>query len=351
MQADTVMMTQAVDEEDPVLGFTPGWVNALARHVGRLSVYCLRAGKGELRENVSLHVLGEGKCRRLWRLRKGLKADLREMNVRAIFAHMCPRYAVAARRMVGRKVPIVLWYAHSAKSIWLRLAHRICKLILTPTVESCPLRSPKVRVVGHGIDTERFRPEFRKRDGRVVVLSAGRISPVKRHDFLLQAVAGAAEILSPEGLLVRILGSPSLPEDERYLDELKHAVHEKGLRQVVEFRPAVPYTAMRDQYAACDVFINTAIGHSVDKAPLEAMACGKILLTSNQNFRAVLKQHANALIADEKKPDNLAKRIVEVARMKPSERERVGRALREIVVGGHGLDRLMKKVGEIIAVL
>ncbi len=349
MLADAVMITQAVDEEDPVLGFTPGWINALADNLGRLSVFCLRAGKHRVRDNVSLRILGEGRVRKLWRLRKGLKADTEEMNVRAILAHMCPRYAVAARRFVGPDIPIVLWYAHSAKSRWLVRAHKVSRIVLTPTPESCPIESEKVRVVGHGIDTKKFSPVSRKEGEGIVLLSAGRITPVKRYEFLIEAVAETASSFRPGELVLRILGSPCLSSDERYLSRLKEAVRERGIERVVEFRPGVSYSGMEKEYADCDLFVNTAIRHSIDKAPLEAMACGRVLLTSNRNFRPVLGEHAERLMADDEHPGDLARKIANVARMEAAEREKLGLALREIVVRDHDLNRLMKNIAELIA--
>lgn len=349
MRVDAVMITQAVDEEDPVLGFTPGWVNSLADNVRRLSVFCLRAGERKLRDNVSLRVLGEGRIRRLWRLRKGLKAALKEMRIGAIFAHMCPRYAVAAKRIAGPNAPIILWYAHSAKSLWLTRAHRVSHLILTPTAESCPIRSEKVRVVGHGIDTEKFSPAFKGKGNGIVLLSAGRITPVKRYDFLIEAFAEAASSFSPGELALRILGSPSVPGDERCFRRLKEQVRERGLQRVVQFRAAVAYSRMEKEYADCEVFVNTSIRHSIDKAALEAMSCGKVLVTCNRNFRPVLGKHAELLVAEDERPGELARKIVRVARMRRSQREEIGVALREIVVREHDLNRLMKNVAETIA--
>ncbi len=346
---DAIMITQAVDEEDPVLGFTPGWINALAKNLRRLSVYCLRAGKHSLRDNVSLHVLGEGKAVRLQRLRTGLRADVESMKARAIFAHMCPRYAVAASSIVRQAVPIFLWYAHSAKSLWLSLAHKVSRFVLTPTVESCPMRSPKVLVVGHGIDAQKFSPRPAKRRDGVVLLSAGRIAPLKRYDFLIEAVAQAAKSLPPGELRLRILGSPCVPQDEMCLSALTQLVRKTSLEHLVEFRPAVPYTQIEHEYADCDVFVSTAIRHSIDKAPLEAMASGKLVVTSNRNFRSVLGEHADLLVADDEKPGDLAGKIVAVARMEQSERERLGLVLRDIVIRDHDLGRLMEKIAHLIS--
>ncbi|NQT81810.1 glycosyltransferase family 4 protein [bacterium] len=349
MQPDAVMITQAVDEEDPVLGFTPGWVNALSDNLRSLAVFCLRAGRHSLRDNVSLRVIGDGRIGRLWRLRKGLKADLKGMDIGAIFAHMCPRYAVAARRIVGPNVPIILWYAHSAKSFWLRWAHRTAHIVLTPTIESCPIRSEKVKAVGHGINTEKFSPVTRKQGSETVLLSAGRITPVKKYDFLIEAFGEAVRLVPAGKLVLRILGSPCVPDDEQYLSRLKGLIRDRGLQGVVEFRAAVPYNRIEKEYASCDVFVNTALRHSIDKAPLEAMACGRVLLTSNRNFRPLLGEHAELLVADDEDPRDLARKIVHVARMRLSEREKLGLVLREIVVRNHDLRGLMKKVVETIA--
>lgn len=349
MQVDAVMITQAVDEEDPVLGFTPGWVNALARHVGRLSVYCLRRGKCDLRENVSLQVLGEGKMRRLWRLRRGLKSDLKQRNIRAVFAHMCPKYAVVARRILGPKVPVLLWYTQWARTHWLAAAHRVSDVVLTAVEESCPIRSEKVRVVGHGIDTEKFEPVSREPRSGIVLLSAGRMAREKKYDLLIEAVSASRIEAASGDITVRIVGSPCVERDHQYLSELKRLVEKKGLERIVEFRPAVPYTRVHEEYAACDVFVSTHVRHSLDKAPLEAMACGKIVLTTNQSFLPVLREYSDGLIADDADPGELARRIVQVARMQPSERERLGLALRQTVVQEHSLDRLMKKVAAIIS--
>lgn len=342
------MITQAVDEDDPVLGFTPGWVNALAEHLGRLSVFCLKVGRHTRDENVTLRVLGEGRLRRLWRLRRGLKKELKGMEGGAVFAHMCPKYAVAARRIVGKDVPIILWYAHSARSSWLRRAYRVSRVVFTPTAESCPIESDKVRVVGHGIDTKKFSPASRREDSRTVLLSAGRITRVKRYEFLIEAVAQAAKSFARGELLLRIVGSTCVAEDERYFSELKGLAHSRGLEQMIEFRAAVPHSRIEEEYADCDLFLNTAIRHSIDKAPLEAVACGRVLLTANRNFRPVLGEYAETLVADDENPGDLARKIVEVARMPPSEREKLGRALREIVVRDHDLNRLMKHVAETI---
>jgi glycosyltransferase involved in cell wall biosynthesis len=348
MMLDAVMITQVVDEEDPVLGFTPGWVNALASHVRSLTVYCLKAGKHELRENVVLRTLPRGRVKRIRRLRKGLRADLRQRNIGVVFAHMCPRYAVVARSVVRRRCPIVLWYAHSARSLWLRLAHGISQLVLTPTVESCPIRSAKVKVVGHGIDTDKFVPSNRKESDRLVLLSAGRITPLKRYDLLIEGVARAVELSPEQKFTLRILGSPAVRSDERCLSRLRQIVREKHLEKIVEFHPAVPYTRVPLEYSQCDIFICTAVRHSIDKAPLEAMACGKVLLTSNRNFRSVLDGHADSLVTEDETPADLGRRIAKLARMQPSQRETLGRSLREIVVRDHNLSRLMKRVADAV---
>jgi glycosyltransferase involved in cell wall biosynthesis len=170
----------------------------------------------------------------------------------------------------------------------------------------------------------------------------------KRFEFLIEALAMARKEWSHGAITLRSLGSPCVERDHQYLSELKRLVRERNLENAVEFRPAVPYTRVEEEYANCDVFVSTTVRHSFDKAPLEAMACGKIVLTTNQSFLPVLREYSDALIADDAHRGELARRMIQVARMQPSEREKLGLALRQTVVRDHSLERLMEKVGEIV---
>jgi hypothetical protein len=54
-----LMITQKVDLDDDILGFTHTWVNKLAEKVERLYVLALAVGRHSLRDNVELFSMGK----------------------------------------------------------------------------------------------------------------------------------------------------------------------------------------------------------------------------------------------------------------------------------------------------
>ena len=53
-----LICTQAVDRDDPILGFFHAWIEEFAKHVEKITVVCLRKGKYDL-PDVEVIALGE----------------------------------------------------------------------------------------------------------------------------------------------------------------------------------------------------------------------------------------------------------------------------------------------------
>jgi glycosyltransferase involved in cell wall biosynthesis len=121
--------------------------------------------------------------------------------------------------------------------------------------------------MGHGIDTEFFSV-----DSRVArstdVLSAGRLSPIKRTDLIIRAAAHFKNE-------VRIAGDG--PQRKR-LEDLAQTL---GLASRVHFLGAKNQDQLRAQYRACGVFVHTSETGSLDKVVLEALACGLPVITTS----------------------------------------------------------------------
>lgn len=54
-----LVVTQAVDKQDPVLGFFHRWLEEFAKHADQLIVICLREGTHSLPSNVRIYSLGK----------------------------------------------------------------------------------------------------------------------------------------------------------------------------------------------------------------------------------------------------------------------------------------------------
>ena len=266
-----LIITQAVDTEDPFLGFFVRWIEEFAKHVERIEVICLKEGKHSLPKNVRVHSLGKerGAASRATYALRFLKLvwKLRH-EYDAVLVHMNPEYVVLGGlfwRLWGKN--IALWYMHKSVNLKLRIAELFANHIFTASKESFRLESKKVRIMGHGIDTEVFSPDSRIVRG-AAVLSVGRLSPIKRHDLTIRA----AEHFPYD---VWIAGDG--PEHLR-LEELSKRL---SLARRVQFLGPQTQAQLPDVYRRAGGFVHTSETGSLDKVVLEALACGLPVITTS----------------------------------------------------------------------
>ncbi|MBN1918113.1 MAG: glycosyltransferase family 4 protein [Verrucomicrobia bacterium] len=337
-------ITQRLDEDDPVLGFTVGWVNALARRVAKVEVVCLARGRAALEGNVHVSVLPPGRLARYWRVRSVLRGLKRAGALDVVLAHMCPSYAVAAAAP-WPFAPTFLWYAHSRVTRMLKLADRLCARTFSCSRESYPLSGRRLDVVGHGIDTGRFVPPPEPRRGEGLTLcSVGRITRSKCLDALLGALERFRERFPHLPVRCRIIGPTMNAEDEATLAMLRWQREHKGLSDVVQIEAPVAHRDIVGIYQQADVMANMTEKHSLDKATLEAMACGCLVLTRNDSFIPLLGPYAELMVRHEARSGALEGLIERLAALPSAERERISGKMREIIVRDHGLDRMMDRL-------
>lgn len=254
-----LICTQTVDADDSDLGFFVRWIEEFAKHCEEVAVICLREGKHRLPNNVRVYEIGKAvsskqKAARFislaWKLRK---------EYDAVFVHMNPEYIVVAGalwRLMNKK--IALWYTHKSVTLKLRLAVMLADIIFTASKESFRLHSKKVRVMGHGIDTDFFSPDSSVSRGDWI-LSVGRLMRSKRHDLAIREAVR-------EGKELHIAGEG--PEREH----LEALARELGAR--VRFLGGVHQSHLRDEYRKAAYLMHTSETGSLDKVVLEALACG-----------------------------------------------------------------------------
>lgn len=266
-----LIATQAVDTGDSVLGFFVRWIEECARHCEKVTVVCLRAGTYSLPDNVEVIALGEAprfmRAVRLWHTCISRRAEYD-----AVFVHMNPEYLVAAGwlwKLMRKR--IALWYTHKSVNLKLRIAAAYADIICTASRESFRLPSSKVRVMGHGIDTEFFSPNANVARGDWL-LSVGRLMPSKRHDLAIQKAA-------EEGRTLRIAGDG--PERAR-LESIAQKQHTR-----VQFLGALTQAQLRDEYRTAAYLIHTSETGSLDKVVLEALACGLPVRTNDPALKAL----------------------------------------------------------------
>ncbi len=351
------MITRRIDREDWLAGHGYEWANAvgarLARGGGKLSVICLERGNADGLPHVGVFSLkkelGVPRWRRFWTFQR-LAARL-VPRADAVFCHQNPAYALAVSpwARLCRK-PVVSWYAHKTVTWKTRAMLAVSEKVLTSSEEGFRLPSPKVVVVGQGIDTRRFAPTERPpdRDGPpgLRLVTVGRISPIKQLETPIQAVGLLAHERGLKHVHLDIVGDLGLPSQAGYRETLRRLVREARVEEQVSFRPAISHDRVHAVYQSADVFVNTSGTGSLDKAVLEAMACGCPVVTSNEAFSRLLRPLAEISLVAPRDVQGLADRIERIAALDSPARRDLAATLRELVVTHHSLDGLVGKLLE-----
>jgi glycosyltransferase involved in cell wall biosynthesis len=220
-------------------------------------------------------------------------------------------------------------------------------LILTSASAAFPMDLAKVRVVGQGIDTERFKIEEQPLLGDLVAV--GRISPTKRVDEMVRAVAHANRSY---GTAYRLnLFGPTLAADRAYAATVEELIDELDAGDLIALNGPVSQDrlpALLNGHRAC---LNFSTG-AVDKTAVEAMACGLPVISTNDAVAEVLPADLHPLLVpDKQSTDQQAARIHELLGQPEEEIGELGGRLRELVVTEHSIDRLFDRVLEEIGTL
>ncbi len=339
-----LIITQKVDINDDVLGFMHGWIKEFAKYCERLTVVCLHKGEYNLPENVKVLSLGkedgESRLKYFFRFYKYIFRE--QKNYDNVFVHMNKEYVLLGGvlwKLMGKKIK--LWYTHKCVSIYLRIAEKLVDTIFTASKESFRLGSKKLRIMGHGINTDIFKPGKNKtRKEKFKILTVGRISPIKDVKTLVRAIAE----LKDQNIELEIVGATSALEKGRYFKEVKDLVRKKGIVDKVNFVGSVPNRDILKYYQDADLVVNMAPTGGLDKVILEAMSCKIPVIVCNQTMKKYFGQYANRQIFEFGNHKQLAEKIKKIIELDQKELEDIKDGMREIVVKEHNLQNLIKNI-------
>lgn len=337
-----LIITQKVDVSDNNLGFFVHWIEEFAKHASSVTVICLEEGEHHLPTNVRVFSLGKEKTElgirkyELWKRIKYVWRFVRSIlqlrnRYDAVFVHMNPEYVLLGgilwkllRKRVG------FWYTHQSER-FLRSALIFVDHVFTPSLDSFPIRTKKLRIVGHGVDTKGFMPQKEHSPkSPLVILSDTRITPSKKVEETLKI----SEVLVKRGVAhsVRIIGAAITDQDKEYEKRLRDKVQEKHLP--ISFLGGVSFDEVSDYYREADIFINHANAGALNKTVLQAMAMNLPIITSNESYRGILP---DAQIVPED-PGAFAERIVAYAHSPFSV------SYRDRILRDHSLEALIPKI-------
>lgn len=341
-----VVVNFAMDADSPVLAWQVEVVNALAAHCERVVVLTERVGRYEAPANVTVYHLNCRPAGIPYRLGGSLivlwqcSSLMHEHRVNACFVHMNHRWSYRLYPALKlRRIPILLWYAHGTVTPSLAWALACADRVVTSTPEGFRIASPKVRVIGQGIDTTLFQiPPFAptRRD----LVYVGRISRRKRIDVLLHAQAELNRLAPGHGLSLRLVGPLLTADDRAYRQELNTQCAALNLNRDVEFLGELPPRQLPKLYATACLHVNASQTGSLDKAVLEALACGCPVLTTNIAFASFLRERPEFYL-NRQDPGAFAERIISITN---NLADYDPRTLRRMIEGQHDLATFTAKI-------
>lgn len=284
-----LMYTPTLDQDDRIFGFTRGWVHAIQQQTGHSLILVTRILQREhLPDGVIGIELGRPWLARSIRLWLASFAHRGEYDT--VFVHMTPQVVLAGFPVwyLLRK-KIFFWYAHGATPWYLRIALWMSDGAFSPNPSSLRLSSPKIHYVGHGIDTGLFHPST-VTVREPVFRTIGRITPKKRIERTLDVLAAFKRRYPSLVWRYEVIG-PSLGED-LYVEGLRTHAHEQGLQDHVTFIPeGVAYKDLPALYQSAAALLSTSDTGSMDKAVLEALACGTPVFATGEAYQGMEGVH------------------------------------------------------------
>jgi glycosyltransferase involved in cell wall biosynthesis len=330
-----LICTQAIDENDPLLGFFVRWVKELAERFDYIEIICLRKGAHTLPNNVRIHTLGRGRYMRILRLEQ-LAWTLRS-RYDTVFVHMNPEYVVVAGLLWKLlKKRVALWYNHPADNLRLRMATLFVARVFHTSPYAATAGLSKARQMPVGIDTVLFAPQPVPRV-RTALYMQGRIMPSKRVEVALAALRLVRKEIP--GVTLTLVG----PEDPVYARQLKERFSDLIGDKAVEFLGPRKNSETSRFYSAHGIVVNLAASGHFDKSVFEGMACETPAVVSSQAFNQLVPLEWIVLEND---APALAEALIRLLRLPETGYQALGATSRRVIEEGHSLTLLVEKLTE-----
>ena len=279
-----LIITQAIDKNNPVLSFFHRWVEEFAKHFEKITVICLEKGSYDLPNNVQVFSLGKetnnltpysllltSKLKYVWNFYKYIFKFRRDYE--AVFVHMNQEYVLLAGdmwHMMGKKV--YLWRNHAKGSIFTRMAVMLSHKVFYTSPQSFAARYKKSVQMPVGIDTDFFKPDPSIERIPNSALFLGRIAPVKKvSEFVdwLKTTNYTATIAGPIG-------------DAEYWESVKLKIENSKLK--VNYVGPVDQVGALKLYQTHELYVNLTPAGSFDKTIFESASCDTRIKVENRDL-------------------------------------------------------------------
>jgi len=210
----------------------------------------------------------------------------------------------------------------------------------------------KVDIVFHGIDTSRYhfvesdiRRRFEIPQSVPMLLFVGRLETRKGVYILCQAIPEVIRSMPMARFVFVGRDTKSAPGGgsvRSYISQIADHYGYTGNLHLIEFLPPDELIAM---YSACDVFVLPSFQESCGMVILEALACGKPVVTTNTGVVSDMRLDSAAItIVSPADTEGLAKAIIRVLSLNDDERELAATKNRELMETRFSISSWVDKV-------
>jgi glycosyltransferase involved in cell wall biosynthesis len=337
----------AMDQASPVLAWQHTVACCLAAVCERVVVITEHQGVCDIPSNLTVYAVP--KCfqrfplrwiKAKWLMLVYLTMLCEREKFESCFIHMAHEWSYRYFSVLKYfQVPILLWYAHGSVTSRLRLSLACVDRVVTSTSEGFRIRSPKVRVIGQGIDTKLFRLR-NSRGPSSTVIYVGRISKRKRVDLIIEAMGALVAEFPKISWKLLLVGAAHNSQDSAYQTTLEERADRLGIGDRVDFVGARFHWELPSLYESVFVHVNLSETGSMDKTVMESLAVGCPVLTSNEAIIPILDGDVRFVVTDTT-PRSVASKIYNLFCTQKSIDPMY---LRSKVVGQHDLNSYIKKI-------
>jgi len=337
-----LVVIQAVDLDDPLMGFFHGWLEVASTQFSHLTVLALRVGRHALPSNVHIIALRPAGSRSRFQVIRTLLLESwrKRDQYQAVFVRGDAYYVILASwlwRLLSKR--IVFWYAHYTVSVWALIASAFAH-VTTASVKAS-YNHPWVHPVfiGQNIDHHRFvlRERCRSSQDPWRCLVFGRVMPSKRIEEVIETFV---ETEALHGALLTIVGPQPDP------------IYKAALMKLTQDHPSiqwgsesVSYDHVPELLSQYDILLNAYQG-SLDKAIVESTMSGMIPIAATDGMQEWLPQTYRWLMAK-----TIVERRMALERvMHLSEEEYVDlqKSLREAAVNAHSMEQQIERLKHLL---
>jgi glycosyltransferase involved in cell wall biosynthesis len=277
-----------MDELSQVFSHQIGIVNELSKSFDNVTVLTGKVGSYNVSPNVKVYSSNWQSGKRIYSTIGYLFIFLRIVlhnRPTTIFSHMTSvQSAFAAPITSLLRIKHYLWYAHSSNNVYLKISHFFLNGILTPTDGSCPIKSTKVKVIGHSIDPLVFSRKNEVNFPIKKFLHIGRFDPIKNIELIVKTIYEVKK--SHLYVTFDNFGSPSKEGYAEYENKvIKDYSTGKNL-EYIKFNTSANRNKLPSIIKSYDVFIH-ACDAGLDKSILEATLTGLPVVTINKQYLAI----------------------------------------------------------------